>query len=166
MMDIHDERGARAGDQLQQISTPHSNSVLRGPEGTDVGDLHCELARDPRYESIVTVSAWELDDKQREWLAAGAHVRLSVWTHPTPPVAVAIEPPFCVCGSETIYVRSEKQFQCPRCGQPVEVGTPPDGNPKLEIVGDATSPTERAEAEVKRDFSPAPDDEEPPPAAA
>jgi hypothetical protein len=112
-------------DQLTPTTTPYTNATLKGPNES-VGDLRCELAVDPRYGGekgvIVTVSAWELDERQRELLAAGAHMRMSVWQHPIPPLALAIESPFCNCGSETIYVRAERAFACPNCGERVKTG--------------------------------------------
>lgn len=99
--------------QIRQTETPFTNSTLKGPKDTDVGDLACELAIDPRTETIVTVSAWQPTAQQRAWLAAGAHLRMSVWQHPIPPLALAVESPFCsFCDSPTIFVKSEQAFAC------------------------------------------------------
>lgn len=142
-------------DQLAPVKTPFTNAVLRGPEGTDdIRDLHCELAVDPVYRTPVTVSAWELDERQRELVAAGAHLRMSVWQHPIPPLSLAIEAPFCAGSGlahdpvSMIYVKSERRFACPACEyrlQPLAEGSEP-----------ATA--EEAERQVRGDFEPAPGD--------
>lgn len=98
--------------QLTPFKTPYSNALLRGPEGSDVGDLDVELRPDERGQAV-SASAWELTERQREWIAAGAHIRLSVWQHPIPPLAVAVESPFCPeCGLEMVYGRAQREFRC------------------------------------------------------
>lgn len=102
-------------DQLQPILTPFTNSVLRGPEGTDVGDLPCELIKEEVAGEtwVSTASGWELDERQRELVAAGAHMRMTVWQHPIPPLALSIEAPFCgSCTTQCVYVKSERVFAC------------------------------------------------------
>lgn len=139
-------REGAAQDQLSPVKTPHTNAVLRGPEGTDVGDLDCELSIDPEYGSFVNVSAWDLDVRQRELIAAGAHLRMTVWQHPIPPLGLAVEAPFCEsCDTMTIYVKSERRFACPNCRGRVRPG---EIDPKTD-----------AERRVREDFRPAPDDE-------
>jgi hypothetical protein len=40
-------------------------------------------------------------------------MRMSVWQHPIPPLALAIEAPFCnACEAPCIYVKSERMFVC------------------------------------------------------
>lgn len=136
-------RPALGNDALSPMPTPFTNSTLHGPPGTDVGDLHCELAVDEEYGSVATVSAWVLTEQQRVWIAAGAHIRMTVWQHPIPPLALAVEPPFCEGEAKNhapvsmIFVKSEATFACPACGRR-------EG---------ATS--ESAEIQVRRDFRPA-----------
>lgn len=139
--------------QLTPIKTPHSNAVLRAPEGAegDVGDLHCELAVDPGYQSVVTVSAWDLDDHQRELIAAGAHVRMSVWQHPIPPLALAIEAPFCPNdGAQTVFVRSVKAFCCPACDPRFPGNGGGSSNGSRLVLPPGVTPLDRA----REDFEP------------
>jgi hypothetical protein len=140
-------RDAAERDQLAPTKTPYSNWVMKGPEGSDdIGDLSVELAVDERYRSVATISAWELDARQRELVAAGAHLRMTVWQHPIPPLALAVEAPFCeVCEMDMIYVRGERKFACPRCSIRLHPG---DGIEKTPLDS------------VHSDFSPAEDDSE------
>lgn len=103
-------------DQLRPISTPFCNSILRGPPDTDIGDLPVELIKEgpDGEEWICSASGWEMDERQRELVVAGAHMRMLVWQHPIPPLALAIEAPFCgECTTQCIYVKSERAFVCP-----------------------------------------------------
>lgn len=97
---------------LVPFKTPNSNAVLKGPsEG--IGDLDCELTEDPEFHSVITDSAWGLDDEQRARIGAGAHIRLGVWQHPIPPLSVEIEPPYCEsCGAPKVYVTAESAYFC------------------------------------------------------
>lgn len=127
-----------APNQLTPMKTPHSNSVLKGPPGTDVGDLDCELGPDDDGY-MVTASAWDLTSEQRAKLAAGGHIRLSVWQHPIPPLAMALEGPFCGCGVEMTF--DGDAFNCEVPGCTVEApGTARDGradfSPAEEIPPD------------------------------
>jgi predicted RNA-binding Zn-ribbon protein involved in translation (DUF1610 family) len=166
---LEDFRDSQRRDQLVWIRTPYTNATLRGPEGTDVGDLPCELAVDPEHRSVVTVSAWELDERQRALVAAGAHLRMSVWQHPIPPLALAIEAPFCNCGSVTIYVKNEGAFACPNCGERVKTGSyeSRDEIPRLELPDGVNPPDQKASSQAahqqaKRDFIPQKDEGETP----
>ena len=164
-------RDASAADQLTQTVTPFTNRVMHAPPGQEeeVGDLAVELAVDPLHRSVVTVSAWELDERQRRLVAAGAHLRMSVWQHPIPPLALAIEAPFCGnCGGVTIYVKGESRFACPGCGERID---PDAGNaPKIALPPGAerkTSADDRATSraaleQAKRDFVPTDDDPQTP----
>jgi hypothetical protein len=97
---------------LVPFKTPHSNSVLKGPT-EDVGDLDVELCEDPNFHTVVSDSAWGLDDGQRRRVAAGANIRLSVWQHPIPPLSVEIEPPFCdSCEAAKVFVGATGEYAC------------------------------------------------------
>jgi predicted RNA-binding Zn-ribbon protein involved in translation (DUF1610 family) len=160
--EIEELREGQRRDQLQWVRTPYTNAVLKGPS-EDIGDLPCELALDPEHKSVVTVSAWEPDERQRALIAAGAHLRMSVWQHPIPPLALAIESPFCNCGSVTIYVKNEGAFACPNCGERVKTGSyeSRDEVPRLELPdGVNERDTSRAALEeAHHDFVP---EEDPP----
>lgn len=150
-------RDGYEGHQIEQTVTPFSNSVLRGPEGTDVGDLACELAMDPHSESVVTVSAWQPNEQQAAWLAAGAHLRMSVWQHPIPPLALAVESPFCPeCEAPTVFVKSERVFACATSGCSLYGRPTPSTFKAGASAADAGSMT--PEQQVKADFAPAPDE--------
>lgn len=96
-------------------------TVFHGPPGTDVGDLHCDL--EPYVEGegqyVVNHSGWRPDEDQVAQLEAGAHVRVSLWTHPIPPMAVSIEPPVCQCHGEAMtFDRDELGYYCTRSNDP------------------------------------------------
>lgn len=139
-------------DQLRPTVTPQSNSVLRAPEGMDnCGDLHVELVPDDDSRSVITCSTWTLDARQRALVAAGANMRMSVWQHPIPPLALSIEPPFCdSCGVLTVFVWSEGKFACPSCEK------------RVQHAEDDRDAARAAEKQVRADFSPAADDDLPP----
>lgn len=155
-------RDGDEGAQIEQTETPFSNSVLKGPEGTDVGDLACELTMDPHTETIVTVSAWQPDERQAQWLAAGAHLRMSVWQHPIPPLALAVEAPFCPsCEAPTVFVKSARVFACatPDCLLHSRPTPSPAGQPIKEDAPAADTGGMTPEEQVKADFEPAAPDE-------
>lgn len=90
-------------------------TVFHGPPGTDIGDLHCDL--EPYSEGggayVINHSGWRPTEEQVVQLDAGAHVRVSLWTHPIPPMAVSIEPPVCVChGEAMVFDRDEAGYYC------------------------------------------------------
>lgn len=125
-------------DQLQPMKTPHSNSVLKGPPDTDVGNLDCELGPDDDGH-MVTASAWNLTQDQRNRIAAGAHLRMSVWQHPIPPLALAVEAPFCgACDREMSW---DSRFFCE---------TPDCPAPEVFARRDPVTPEEQ----LRQDFSP------------
>lgn len=71
---------------MRPVHTARSNFVWTGPSGsTDVGDLHAHVNR----EAGETESVWELTPTERERIAAGANVLLTVWGR-HPPVSVAV----------------------------------------------------------------------------
>lgn len=88
--------------QLVPLKGGRYKTILKGPPGTEIGDLHCDLEPFVAYGAPVTIShsGWQPSAEQVRMLASGAHVRLSVWQHPIPPLAVAVEPPICRCHSE------------------------------------------------------------------
>lgn len=150
-------RPGAEGYYLDPIETPHTNATLKAPPGMEesVRPLRLELCLDPDDRTLVSVSAWDLDDKQRDLIAAGAHLRLGVWQHPIPPLSLQIEPPFCdTCKAPKVYVRSEREFACagacpdrdPRFGEP---GVPASGNGQ-PIADSEKSPLDQAH----EDFTP------------
>lgn len=133
MVDLKQLEIAPERDRLDPMQTPRSNIVMKGPDES-VGDLHSELSIDTYYGEkgvVVSSSAWDLDERQRELVAAGAHIRLSLWQHPIPPMAVSIEAPYCGCSSPTVWVRDAKHFRCPACG---DITTVARTAPELELV--------------------------------
>lgn len=79
-------------DCLVPIQHEHSNSVMLGPKGTDVVDLHVELVEGDGQ--TVVMSTWDLSEDQRQRVADGAQITLIVFQYPMPPVAVALDGPF------------------------------------------------------------------------
>lgn len=93
---------------------PNANSKLHAPPGREdeVGSLECELA-DGGGGSVVTLSRWVLSDEQRKMIESGAHVRLGVWQHPIPPLAVSLEGPPCEeCDREMTWDANLQTFTC------------------------------------------------------
>jgi hypothetical protein len=88
--------------QLVKLRGGRYTTILKGPEGTDVGDLHCDLEpfEEAGMRGFVTHSGWMTSPEQDAMLAAGAHIRLAVYQHPIPPLAVSVEPPICGCHGE------------------------------------------------------------------
>lgn len=135
---------------LVPMKTPHSNAVLKGPT-EDVGDLDVELCEDPQFHSVVSDSSWGLDDEQRRRIAAGAHIRLSVWQHPIPPLSVEIEPPFCEsCGAAKVFIGASNEYAC--------AGACPDRDPRFDAASSNGSPEKTPLEEAHADFEPAPED--------
>jgi hypothetical protein len=136
-------------DQLLQGTYPPYDRVIHGPPGTDIGSLWIAVVADEENH-VVTMSSWDLDDRQRAMIAAGAHIRLSQWTYPIPPVSVAVEAPFCEChDAEMTFDPDQGGFHCPH----IESAGGSDAD-------DSTASS--AEEQLRRDFSPAPDDDEAP----
>jgi hypothetical protein len=135
-------------DQLTQGTYPPYNRVIHGPPGTDVGSLWIEVNEDTQSEPgrrfVVTASSWDLDDRQRAMIDAGAHIRLQMWTYPIPPVSVAVEAPFCGCHDEEMVFNDDGGFSCRHL---------------VEVGGDGDHDND-AEEQLRRDFSPATDDED------
>lgn len=100
-------------------------TIFHGPPGTDVGDLHTDLepvgAEDGSIY-MINHSGWRPDEEQIAQLEAGAHVRVSLWTHPIPPMAVSIEPPVCSCHGEAMrFDRDDLGFYCSSLIDPAPV---------------------------------------------
>lgn len=103
----YEEDGDREGyppHQLVPVRGGRYTTVLKGPEGTDVGDLFCDLEPYVDYGKalIVTHNGWAASEEQASQLACGAHIRVSVWQHPIPPLAVSVEAPLCGCHEESM----------------------------------------------------------------
>lgn len=146
--ELSEIRPTYEGYQLKPSRTPHANAVLKGIDD-DMGDLEVELCIDPEYKSIASVTAWDLDDHQRELIAAGAHIRLGVWQHPIPPLSVGVEAPFCEeCQTQKIYVKASKGFFC--------AGACPLRDPRF---GPAPVEAKTALDQAHEDFSPGPDED-------
>lgn len=114
--------------------------LFKGPPGTDIGDLHCMLQQDGNH--VVNSSGWKPDEEQIAKLEAGAHVRVALWTHPIPPMAVMIEEPVCHChGEPMVFDRDDCGYYCPR--------TPP-------TAGEGDDANQKAYAEARKSFKPKP----------
>jgi len=102
--------------QLPPIKGGRYDEIIHGPPGTDVGDLHIELEPlvfEDEHPTTVTHSGWFVREEHAKMLEAGAHVRLSVWQHPIPPLAMSIEPPVCEChGEPMVWNDHDEGFYC------------------------------------------------------
>lgn len=124
--------------QLSPLRGGRYNQVFHGPPGTDVGDLHCDLEPFIMGETPITInhSGWQPSERHVRQLESGAHVRLTVWQHPIPPLAVSIEPPVCRCHNETMSWDDEDcGFYCNRLGNP-----PTSPRTMLDEVHDTFTP--------------------------
>ncbi len=110
-----EEGGQHGPHQLLPLAGGRYKNVFHGPVGTDIGDLHCDLEPYVGVEGepvVVNHSGWLPNEEQVMKLLAGAHVRLAVWQHPIPPLAVCVEHPICAChGDEMVWVG--ESFFCP-----------------------------------------------------
>lgn len=69
--------------------TPDSNVVYRLPGGTEDNDLWCERLPSA-YAGTRIMSEWELDDDEREAIAAGGRVYLVQYGEPIQPVSLGV----------------------------------------------------------------------------
>lgn len=102
--------------QLRTLKGGRYTSEMHGPKGTDVGTLPVEF--EPTLEfgepTTITHSGWMPNEEQQRQLSAGAHIRLSVWQHPIPPLAVGVEGPVCQChDQEMVWDRDEDDEEDP-----------------------------------------------------
>jgi hypothetical protein len=136
----------RHPDQLTATGAyPPYNHVIHGPPGTEISSLWIGRGADEGGK-VVTISAWELDDRQKAMIEAGAHIQLAMWEFPICPVAMSVEGPFCEChGEEMLFSQEEGGFYCAH--QEVVSG-----------ADDGEASRRSAEEQVRGDFSPAADD--------
>jgi hypothetical protein len=120
-----------------------ARDVKRGLKSVDDLQDECDKVIEPGRRLVVTASSWDLDDRQRAMIEAGAHLRVSMWVYPIPPMSVAVEAPFCGCHAEEMVFNDDGGFSCRHL---------------LEVGGDGDHDID-AEGQLRRDFSPAEDDE-------
>jgi hypothetical protein len=63
-----------------------SNLVYRGPTA-EIGDLWCQRVK-PHEIRVV----YELDDRDREQIAAGGRIELAMYCEPIPPISMVVLP--------------------------------------------------------------------------
>lgn len=109
-----DERDDYPAHQLLPLKGGRYKDIIYGPAGTDIGNLYTD--REPYMEgdrpAVVTHSGWKLTEEQLAYLADGGHIRLAVFQHPIPPLAVSVEPPVCDCHGESMNWSPEDGFSC------------------------------------------------------
>lgn len=140
--------------QLVPLKGGRYQRVFHGPPGTDVGDLHCDL--EPVGEVVdgeqktwvVNHSGWEPSDEQIAQLSAGGHIRLSVYMHPIPPLAMSIEPPVDADGSPMIWNQRLGAYVTAGLARNIE-----QRQGEMDAEDDRDT-ARRAEEEVRRDFRP------------
>lgn len=66
------------------IKTKNSNLIYKG-DGGEIGDLPCERLRLGEIRSV-----WKLENWEREEIADGANIVLTIKTEPIPPVSLEI----------------------------------------------------------------------------
>lgn len=136
--------------QLVPLKGGRYTKVMHGPPGTDIPPLHIDLevGRDEELRVFgVSHSGWQPTDAQKVMIQAGAHIRLSVWQHPIPPLAVSVEPPVCECHDEAMVLillgPNQVAFACRHDEDIVPLAEAPE-----------PEPSEPGFAEAKSDFTP------------
>lgn len=124
-----DMQEGRHVDQLTPVAVPYHNRVMRGPPDTNIQDVSTYVGPDPGNPNLaVTALAFTLDDRQREMIAAGAHICLTISQVPMPPVAMLVEGPFCdVHQREKVYAEASGRWLCEVCLQEDDSPTGPPG---------------------------------------
>jgi hypothetical protein len=78
---------------MKPVHTERSNFTYVGPT-PDIGDLHCRVNRDPDATEIRSYSpvesVWWLTPDEREAIANGANIMLTVQQEPLPPVRLEV----------------------------------------------------------------------------
>jgi hypothetical protein len=69
---------------MRPVRTASSNLVYRGPT-PEIRDLHCERIRPGQIRSV-----WWFSPAEREAIAAGANLSLTILGEPIPPVSVQL----------------------------------------------------------------------------
>jgi hypothetical protein len=73
---------------MHPIKTPSSNFTYLG-DGADVVDLHCRRERlevAASFDGAVAIhSVWTFSDEERERIAQGANIQMSILGEPIPP---------------------------------------------------------------------------------
>ena len=71
---------------MRPVRHAGSNVVYRGPT-EDIGDLWCQRVKPGEIRVV-----YELDDQDREQIAAGGSVELAMYCEPIPPVSMLVLP--------------------------------------------------------------------------
>lgn len=146
---LESDRSEYPDYQLVPLKGGRYATVFHGPPGTDVGDLHCDL--EPYFEAsapgegpfLINHSGWMPSEEQVKKLEAGGHIRLSVWRHPIPPLAVSVEPPVCACHEEAMQWDGESEgWLCARVNL---------SRPGADGVRDALDAADQARDDFKPD---------------
>lgn len=69
---------------MKPVRTSRSNLVYRGPT-VDINDLHCERVRPGQIRSI-----WWFTPAERQAIASGANLSLTILGEPIPPVSLGV----------------------------------------------------------------------------
>lgn len=120
--------------QLLPVKGGRYDKVFHGPEGEDVGDLHTDIEPIGHANGkigMVVHSGWMPNEEQVRQIEAGAHIRLSVWMYPIPPMAMSVEAPVCSChGAEMAWDSTDGGYYC--FAQRDTHGAPPADSSPLE----------------------------------
>lgn len=130
-------------DQLRPKTVPGYDHVMHGPPGTDVASVFVRIAEDDAGFRVTSVP-YGMDERQRAMVEAGGYLVMNLWQHPMPPVSLIVEGPSCQChGDEMAFNDDERGFYCAH----------------QATIGEESDDGTANEDRVRRDFSPAPDDE-------
>lgn len=71
---------------MKPIRHAGSHVVYKGPT-EEIGDLWCQRVRPGQIRVV-----YELDDHDRELIAAGGRIELAMYSEPIPPISMAVLP--------------------------------------------------------------------------
>jgi hypothetical protein len=83
-------RAGRSGAVVKPRRTHRSNKVYSLPGGTEDNDLWVEVAKERDVNWPVIRSTWEPSEEERQAIAAGANIELSVSGGAMPPVSLNV----------------------------------------------------------------------------
>lgn len=160
-----EDRESYPDNQLVPLRGGRYKTIFKGPPGTDVGDLHCdlEIIADQRDGQEVTYqinhSGWSLSFEQMSQLLAGGHIRLTVHQNPIPPLSVSVEPPVDRDDNPMVWDQATGAYMTVDLARAIQTLEAVDGVPAW-MSEDTVLPVkpEESERQVRGDFTSQPPD--------
>ena len=96
---------------MKPIRTPQTTTTYVLPGGNEDNFLPAE-----HLDDGVVKSVWTATPEERALIAGGARIALLIWGSLVPPVALALEEPFCpVCREQMKWNVELQRFACGPC---------------------------------------------------